>query len=56
MYNMRIYIEKNEILHVVTYKWKYINILNSSIPFLSELEEMKSCIYRIESANAVVRL
>ena len=52
MYNLHIYIEKITILHVVTYKWKYINIVNSSDLFLSELEEMKSCLYRVETANA----
>ena len=56
LYNLYIYIEKNEILNVVTYKWKYINIVNSSKFFLSELEEMKSCIYRVETANAGMRL
>ena len=36
---------REKILHVVTYKWQYINILNSSGFFLSELEEIKSIIY-----------
>ena len=56
MYNLHVYIEKKEVLHVVTYKGKYINIVNSSNFFLSELEEMKICIYRVENANAGMRL
>ena len=31
---------------------KVINIVNSCNFFLSEFEEMKSCIYRVETANA----
>ena len=53
MYNRHIYnreIEKK--LHVITYKWKYTNIVNTCNFFLSEFEEMKSCIYRVETANA----
>ena len=52
LYNRHIYIEENNILHVVTYKRRYIDIVNSSNFFLSELEEMKSCIYRVETAKA----
>ena len=42
LYNLHLYIEKNEILHVVAYDWKYMNIVNSSVFCLSELEDMKS--------------
>ena len=55
-YNLHVYIETNEILQLVIYKWKYIDIVNSSIFFLLEIEEMKSCIYRVETANAVMVL
>ena len=51
MYNLHIY-KKIRKLHVITYEWKYINIVNSCNFFLSEFEEMKSCIYRVETANA----
>ena len=34
----------------------YINIVNCSKFFLSELEEMKSCIYRVETTNAAMGL
>ena len=44
MYNLHIYKRKIEKLHIVTYKWKYINIMKSCNFFLSELEEIKSCI------------
>ena len=52
MYNLHIYNREIEKLHVNTYEWKYINIVNSCNFFLSEFEEMKSCIYRVETANA----
>ena len=52
MYNLHIYKRKIEKLHVITYEWKYINIVNSCNCFLSEFEEMKSCRYRVETANA----
>ena len=35
LFNMHIYIEKIEMLHVVTSKWKYSNIVNSSNFFFS---------------------
>ena len=44
MYNLHIYITEIEKLHVITYEWKYINIVNFSNSFLLEFEEMKSCI------------
>ena len=44
LYNLHINIRENEKLHVITYEWKYINIVNSCSFFLSEFEEMKSCI------------
>ena len=52
MYNLHIYIREIEKLHVITYEWKYINIVNSSNFFLSESEVMESCIFRVETANA----
>ena len=47
---------KKERLHVYTYKRKYIDIVNSSILFLLDPEEMKSCLYRVETRNAGIRL
>ena len=44
MYNLHNYIGEIEKLHVITYEWKYINIVNSCNYFLSEFGEMKSCI------------
>ena len=43
---------KIEKLHVFTYKREYINIMNSCNFLLLKFEEMKSCIYRVETANA----
>ena len=51
LYNLHVYIENFEIILVATYKWYYNNIVNSSDFFLWELEEMKSCIFRVETAN-----
>ena len=51
MYNLHIYLREYEKLNVITYEWKYINIVNSCNFFLSEFEEMKSCVYRVEAAN-----
>ena len=52
LYNLHFYIEKTEIIHVIIYKWKYTNIVNSSnLLFLSELEEMKSSKYRVKNIN-----
>ena len=50
------YIEKVKILQVITYNWKYINVLNSLSFLLSEFEEMTRCIHRIETANAGMEL
>ena len=50
---LHIYIQE---LHVITYKRKYVNIVNSCNFLLSKLEEMKSCIYRVKTANTWVRL
>ena len=36
-------------VHVVTNKREYIDVVNSGCLFLPELEEMKSCIYRVEA-------
>ena len=52
LYNLHICIRETEKLHVFTYEWNYINIVKSCNFFLSEFEEMKSCIYRVETANA----
>ena len=52
LYNLHVYIEQIEILHVFIYEWKYINVVNFGNFFLSELEEMKSFIYSVETANA----
>ena len=51
LYNLQICIGENAKLHVITDEWKYINIVNSCNFFLLEFEEMKSCIYRVETAN-----
>ena len=48
---MSFHIWEIEMLHVIAYEWKYFNIMNSSNFFLSELEEIKSWIYRVETAN-----
>ena len=49
---MHIYNRKIGKLHVITYEWKYVNIVNSCNFFLSEFEEMKSCINCVETADA----
>ena len=56
MCNMHHYLERFKILHENTYEEKYIDIVDSSDFFLSELEEMERCIYRAETANAGMRL
>ena len=56
MYNLHSYITDFEKLHASTYEGKYINIVKSCNFFLSEFEEMKRCIYRVETANAVMGL
>ena len=56
LYNLHIYIKEKKLLHVVTFRRKYINNMNSSILFLSELEEMKTCLYGSEDANAGIGL
>ena len=52
LYSLHIYIKEIEKLHIITYESKYNNIVNSCNFFLSEFEEMKSFIYRVETANA----
>ena len=52
MYILDIYIKEIGKLQVITYERKYINIVNSYNFFFSEIEEMKSCKYRVETANA----
>ena len=49
--NLHIYFRENETKHLFTYKWKYINIVNSSNFFLSAFEEIESCVHRAETAN-----
>ena len=56
LYNQHFHIGAFKLLHVVTYKWKYINIVNSSTSILSQLKEMKSCKNSVEFANAGMRL
>ena len=50
------YIGGFKILQVVIYKLKYIDIKNSSEFFLSEPDEMKSCIFCVDTTNAGMRL
>ena len=49
LYNLYI-CKKKVTLHVVFCKWQYIVVINSYNSFFSQLEEMKSCIYRVEAA------
>ena len=56
MYILHLYIEKNERLHVVNDERKYNDIVNSSNSFFLELEELKSCMYYLEMANAGIKL
>ena len=56
LYNLNIYIRKIKKLHVVALEWKYINIVKACKLFLSEFEELKSCIYRVQTANAGIGL
>ena len=37
MYKPQIYIEKIDLLHVITYDWKYINVVNLGNFFCAEL-------------------
>ena len=43
-------------LHVITFECKYYNTVNCSIFFLSEFEEMRSCIYCVETAKTEMGL
>ena len=52
MYDPHFYIEEKKLLFVETYDRKYINIVNCRNFFLTEVEEMKSCIYAVETAKA----
>ena len=56
LYRLHIYNEVFQKLDVVTFKRKHIDIVNFSNFLFSELEEMKSCIYRVETAYAGMRL
>ena len=55
MYKLHICFGKNEMLHVANLTWKYIDMVNYS-KFLWDLEEMKNCKYRVETANAGMTL
>ena len=44
--------EEKEFLRVVTFKRKYINLMNSSNFFLAEIEKINSSIYGLEATNA----
>ena len=52
LYNLHHYIRAIGILYIITYDWKYNNIMNSCNFILLESEEMKSCTDRVETANA----
>ena len=52
MYNLHVHIEKIEILHIITYKWKHSNIVSSGNSFMSEIEGMKNCMNRVKTENA----
>ena len=56
LYNLQVYIEDKKVLHVVLYGRKYLNITISSTFFLAVFEEMKSCLYCVEAANAGMAL
>ena len=56
LYEHHIYSEKLEIVHVTSYNWKYTNVMNSASSLLLEREEMKSCIYKLETANSGMSL
>ena len=56
MYNLYTYIIKVALLHLLTYRWKYINIVSSSNSFLSEFQKMKGCLNRVKNANNAIRL
>ena len=55
-YKLHIYLKWLKKLHVITYEWEYINILNPCNFFLSKLEEVKSCMYCIKAGYTWVRL
>ena len=54
LYNLHNYTKETKHLHVITYEGKYFNIVKSYNFLLWEIEEMKSCIYRVEPSNAVM--
>ena len=51
-YNLNIYIKEIETLYVNTYEWKYFSNINSCNFFFSEVKEIKSCMFCVETANA----
>ena len=53
---MHFYNDFVEKFHVFTYKTEYIKFLNSSNFFLTELDEVKSCINCVETANSGIEL
>ena len=52
MSNLHFHMREIGILPIKIYQWKYLNIVNFSILFVSDFEEVKSCIYLVENANA----
>ena len=56
MYTLHIYITVHGALHIITNKREYIQIVNTSKFFLSELEEQKSRIYCLKSTKALMKL
>ena len=51
MCKQQIYIDDTEVLHVVTHKMRYMNVLNLNKFFLAEFEEMKNCLNRVKAGN-----
>ena len=51
LYKLHIHDKENEILHVINYEWKYINMVNSSF-FLVGIYRDENCIYRVKTANS----
>ena len=49
LYNLHVYIRKFELLHIINYKWKYMNVVNSGIFFLSDLEELNNRMLRVKN-------
>ena len=57
MYNQRIYVKEIDLLHVTKYEsYSLTSWTPIIVSFFSEFDEMKSCMYRVETANAVIGL